>query len=42
MMKGLGLNALSIYVIWNFHELSKGNFDFSTANKNLPLFLELA
>ena len=42
MIKALGLNALSVYIIWNHHEVSRGQFDFSTGNKNLPLFLELA
>jgi beta-galactosidase len=42
MIKAMGLNALSIYIMWNYHEISKGKFDFSTENKNLPLFLDLA
>ena len=42
MVKALGLNALSIYIMWNYHEISKGNFDYSTENKNLSLFLDLA
>jgi beta-galactosidase len=42
MIKALGLNALSIYVIWNYHEVSRGEFDLSTGNKNLWHFLELA
>jgi len=28
--------------MWNYHEISKGHFDFKTDNKNLPLFLQLA
>lgn len=28
--------------MWNYHEVSKGVFDYETENKNLPLFLELA
>ncbi len=39
MIKALGLNALSVYILWNYHEKSKGNFDYNTGNKNLPLFL---
>lgn len=38
----MGINALSTYVIWNFHELSRGNFDFNTGWRNLTGFLELA
>jgi beta-galactosidase len=42
MVKALGLNALSIYIMWNYHEIEAGRFDYSTENKNLPLFLDLA
>lgn len=42
MVKALGLNALSVYVMWNYHEVQKGKFDYSTENKNLSLFLTLA
>ncbi len=42
MIKALGLNALSVYIMWNYHEISRGKFDFATDNKNLPLFLDLA
>jgi beta-galactosidase len=41
-IKSMGLNALSVYVFWNYHEISKGVFDFETENKNLTHFLELA
>jgi beta-galactosidase GanA len=42
MIKAMGLNALSIYIMWNFHEIERGKFDFKTENKNLPYFLQLA
>ena len=42
MIKAMGLNALSVYVMWNYHEIERGKFDFKTDNKNLPLFLDLA
>lgn len=42
MYQALGLNALSVYIMWNYHEIERGKFDFSTDNKNLPLFLDLA
>lgn len=38
----MGLNTLSIYIMWNYHEVQRGLFDFYTENKNLPLFLDLA
>lgn len=42
MIKALGLNTLSVYIMWNYHEVERGVFDYKTGNKNLPLFLELA
>jgi beta-galactosidase len=38
----MGFNSLSVYIMWNYHEVSKGIFDYKTDNKNLPLFLDLA
>ena len=28
MVKAMGLNALSVYIMWNYHEIEKGKFDF--------------
>lgn len=42
MIKALGLNAVSVYLFWNFHELSPGVFDFITGERDLVGFLELA
>ena len=42
MIKAMGLNTLSVYVFWNYHEVERGVFDFETGNKNLSLFLEIA
>lgn len=42
MVKALGMNGLSVYVMWNYHEVEPGVFDFSTENRNLSAFLELA
>lgn len=30
MVKAMGLNALSVYVMWNYHESRPGKFDFGT------------
>jgi beta-galactosidase len=38
----MGFNALSVYIMWNYHEVSRGKFDYSTENKNLSRFLALA
>lgn len=42
MVKALGLNSLSVYVMWNYHEIERGRFDYETENRNLSLFLSLA
>lgn len=28
MIKALGLNSLSVYIMWNYHEVSPGKFDY--------------
>src|ERR1043166_6097215 len=41
----LGLNVISTYVCWDFHELAPGQFDFSgrtDPRRNLLAFLDLA
>ncbi|KAJ1977161.1 Beta-galactosidase-1-like protein [Dimargaris xerosporica] len=41
--KAAGINVIETYVFWNHHEpRQRGDWDFSTDNRNLPLFLELA
>jgi beta-galactosidase len=42
MAKAMGLNAVSTYVFWNFHERAPGKFDFSTDERDLAAFLKLA
>lgn len=42
MVKAIGFNTLSVYIMWNYHELSPGKFDFFTGNRNLGLFMQLA
>ena len=42
MVKALGFNSISVYVMWNFHEVSKGVFDYQSPNKNLGKFLDIA
>jgi beta-galactosidase GanA len=42
MIKGLGLNAVGVYVFWNHHEIEKGVFDFTKGERDLVGFLELA
>ena len=42
MVKAMGFNALSVYIMWNHHEVEKGKYDYTTGDKNLVGFLELA
>ncbi len=42
MAKAMGLNTISIYVFWNYHEPVEGKFDFETGNHNLAEFFRLA
>jgi beta-galactosidase len=41
MCKALGMNTVCIYVFWNIHEQTEGNFDF-TGNNNVAEFCRLA
>lgn len=42
MIKALGLNTLSVYIMWNYHEVQPGVFDFTGYGKNLSKFLDIA
>lgn len=39
--KALGMNAICLYVFWNYHEPQKGEFDF-TGQKDIATFCRLA
>ncbi len=41
MCKALGMNAVCIYIFWNIHEQSEGNFNFS-GNNDVAEFCRLA
>lgn len=40
MCKALGMNTLCLYVFWNLHEETPGNYDF-TGNKDIAAFCKL-
>ncbi|HSN50811.1 MAG TPA: beta-galactosidase, partial [Bacteroidales bacterium] len=42
MMRALGLNAVSTYVFWNYHNTAPGVWNFSTGNKDLAAFIKTA
>jgi beta-galactosidase len=41
-LKAMGLNGIQTYVPWNWHEGTKGTFDFDSGARNLTQFLALA
>lgn len=41
MAKSLGMNTICIYIFWNIHEQTEGNFDF-TGNNDVAHFCRLA
>lgn len=42
MAKAMGLNTISTYVFWNYHNTAPGVWDFKTGNRNIREFLSLA
>lgn len=42
MAKAMGLNTISVYDFWNYHEVRKGHFDFRTERRNLARFIRIA
>lgn len=40
MCKSLGMNAICIYVFWNYHEMEEGVYDFS-GDKDVARFVQL-
>jgi beta-galactosidase len=41
MAKAMGMNTIAIYVMWNYHEIEEGVFDFSTENRDISAFIEI-
>ena len=41
MAKAMGMNTIAIYVMWNYHEVNEGKFDFKTENRDIPRFIKL-
>ena len=42
MARAMGLNTISTYIFWNYHEREKGTFDFTTESRNVAEFVRLA
>src|SRR5262245_55210052 len=41
MAKGMGMNTVSLYVMWNYIEESPGVYDFTTDRRNVESFVKL-
>ncbi|MBI5216085.1 MAG: beta-galactosidase [Ignavibacteriae bacterium] len=42
MARAMGLNTITTYVFWNYHEPKPGEFDFTTENRNITEFIRIA
>ena len=42
MAKAMGLNTISSYVFWAYHEVGEGKFDFKTWNRDIGEFFQIA
>lgn len=41
MAKAMGCNTIGVYIMWNYHELQEGVFDFESENRNLSAFFKI-
>ncbi|TDN62548.1 beta-galactosidase [Paraburkholderia sp. BL10I2N1] len=41
MAKAMGMNTISLYIMWNYHETRRGVFDFHTENRDIEAFIRL-
>ena len=41
MVRALGCNTLSVYIMWNYHERGDGSFDFGSDNRRMGEFIDL-
>ena len=41
MAKAMGVNAIAVYIFWNFHETAEGRFDFNTPNHDIAAFVKI-
>lgn len=42
MTKAMGCNTVSAYIFWNYHEDAEGVYNFTTGNKDLAKFIQIA
>ncbi|MDN5286767.1 MAG: beta-galactosidase [Mucilaginibacter sp.] len=41
MTKAMGCNTIAVYIFWNYHEATPGNFDFKTGNHDIAEFIRI-
>ena len=41
MAKAMGMNTIAVYLIWNYHEVNEGVFDFHSENRDIAAFIRL-
>jgi beta-galactosidase len=41
MAKAMGVNTISVYLFWNYHETEEGVYDFTTGNHNIQEFFKI-
>lgn len=41
MAKAMGMNTIAVYLIWNYHEVNEGEFDFESENRDIAAFIRL-
>ncbi|MBN3753085.1 beta-galactosidase [Paraburkholderia sp. Tr-20389] len=41
MAKAMGMNTIALYVMWNYHEMREGAFDFQSDNRDIEGFIRL-
>ena len=42
LVKSIGVNCISLYVFWNYHEVEPGVYDWTSERRNITQFIELA
>ncbi|CAF3541376.1 unnamed protein product [Adineta steineri] len=42
LVKSTGINCISIYVFWSYHEVEPGVYDWTSERRNISQFIELA
>jgi beta-galactosidase len=41
MARAMGMNCIALYIMWNYHEIRRGVFDFHSGNRDIEAFIQL-